>query len=685
MADRLQNILTGSVAVGGSASPLHGIQIAGRSVLPDLVLVVCAEAVTVTCNATNITVTNTDNVVANYSLYVIRWYSIDRAFGSSLNLDLSPQPFIVYTGRSAEGVGCVSIDDFGGAADYDGANGTTATDNAPAFNAAYAAAAALGLPLCIPGGRRLFLLPAGTQLDVTSNIPIYGDGSFLWGPGSSRCTLADNRATPDTQTGEIIGFRTRNGAETVLSNLWLDGPAAYINNTLRAVWGENVGKIRLSNVRIRNFRQGIWVDEDPAHNGICPVEVRDRCDVSAYEVGLLHRSWTGGTPPVDRIEDSTWSVRDPLGLFVVGQGHCLYLTNGVNLVSRKNTFLDSNGYGIQHFAPVGGTNATQVVSEDDVFGGGPTGLTHGAILGPSVCEMQVYNPTLRRTGEWGFRVRTGGMRIIGGKVTGAGADSACVLNLTGENGPLTVVGMSLDVGDPGWCVGVPAGEPSASWRFIGCNFRSTRANGQAVELLASMVATFEDCTFEDSAGTLYHIAATGGVIRTSRCSFAGAKNNRANPTVANLTWHTNDDRYLGTGRLECAASAPRTTIIKGRGVEYPAASGPLVTDATASGQQRLIGGYATYTIPANNDVTIDTLADALLLEGPNDLENLWIAGGPGNTDPLRLYQGQVVTCIIKTAGFAILGTGNIVAAAGARVVNATFQLLLDGTTWRELP
>jgi hypothetical protein len=107
MPDRLSQVLSfAGVAAGGQATLPYELGVGGVSVLPDFIFVNAAGfEVILPVGLGTITVQNNNLVPASVDLWLLRQHTIDRVYGSQATLNLSPQPFIVYSSDPAGGGG----------------------------------------------------------------------------------------------------------------------------------------------------------------------------------------------------------------------------------------------------------------------------------------------------------------------------------------------------------------------------------------------------------------------------------------------------------------------------------------------------------------------------------------------------------------------------------------------------
>jgi hypothetical protein len=94
VADQLKNILHFiAVPAGGTASLAHGLNEHGIALIPDF-LDPNPKGLTVTANATTVTVTNTTLGVLNVDVLCEAWHTIERTFGAASTTALAPQPYV---------------------------------------------------------------------------------------------------------------------------------------------------------------------------------------------------------------------------------------------------------------------------------------------------------------------------------------------------------------------------------------------------------------------------------------------------------------------------------------------------------------------------------------------------------------------------------------------------------------
>jgi hypothetical protein len=94
MADQLKNILHFvAIPAGGTAVLPHGLHVASRALVPDFIDP-NPKGLTITADATNVSVTNTTLNPLDVFVLVEAWHTIERAFGSKATQTLTPQPFV---------------------------------------------------------------------------------------------------------------------------------------------------------------------------------------------------------------------------------------------------------------------------------------------------------------------------------------------------------------------------------------------------------------------------------------------------------------------------------------------------------------------------------------------------------------------------------------------------------------
>ena len=171
MATQLKNGLTfANVAAGASAALPHLLNIDGRAIVPD-VLLVDTPGVTATANAANVTIMNNLGVAVTVVVLAEVWHTFERAFGSSATVDLSPKPVVSQLGAATLGAFGV-----GGASETRIV--TPGNNKAAEINAAIAAMAALA---AVDGRQRTVQLIEGVytieaSLLVASYVTLAGRG-----------------------------------------------------------------------------------------------------------------------------------------------------------------------------------------------------------------------------------------------------------------------------------------------------------------------------------------------------------------------------------------------------------------------------------------------------------------------------------------------------------------------------
>lgn len=106
MSERLKNILQfAGLAPGASVVLPHDLHTSlGTPLAPDIIFVP-DNAVTVTSDAVNVTVTNDSAEPQSGALLVESWHTIERAFGDEANKDLPVKPYIVVGSGELIGIG----------------------------------------------------------------------------------------------------------------------------------------------------------------------------------------------------------------------------------------------------------------------------------------------------------------------------------------------------------------------------------------------------------------------------------------------------------------------------------------------------------------------------------------------------------------------------------------------------
>lgn len=103
MADQLKNIITVDLVVGANPPVAHGLTIAGRGRIPDIVAP-DQGGLSITADATNLTITNNTGAAVTARIFVQFWHTYERALGGVQNTTLTPQPFFLQ-GASSTGAG----------------------------------------------------------------------------------------------------------------------------------------------------------------------------------------------------------------------------------------------------------------------------------------------------------------------------------------------------------------------------------------------------------------------------------------------------------------------------------------------------------------------------------------------------------------------------------------------------
>ena len=95
MATQLKNIVAFTAVGSGALATLpHGLNWAGRDLIPDHLEFDNGDFTFIAATATSVTVRNDGGAPANLNVLVEAWHTFERAFGASGVESLSPQPFV---------------------------------------------------------------------------------------------------------------------------------------------------------------------------------------------------------------------------------------------------------------------------------------------------------------------------------------------------------------------------------------------------------------------------------------------------------------------------------------------------------------------------------------------------------------------------------------------------------------
>lgn len=589
----------------------------------------------------------------------------------------------------------------------------TGTQNNTAMALAIVAAVSAGQELHIPAGTFKFNFHGigGTgAMVLTTSITVRGAGigkTILKADGFVEGTYVGDNITNQNDNGSSLFRVSPNTGDVVLTDMTWQGPPVVSitgdNNVCWALWGGGGGTVRIERIDTLLWNQTIkFSPEYPAYPGVGTKFTAVDSHLGYRSSGaILHISGT------DADKDSSDFIRvvfeyNDYGTPTVtmqptsnGEYPCAYINTGVAF-SAVDTWFKKSGRGT-------GATASAVgwLHYGSSYYNGQNNVPRYArcvncLFDTGVEQIQMYTNSYAttqimgsvfHTGEGDVGIEAAGPVVLNGtQFLGENGAGEAILDVSGHDVSITATncvfgrygqndGYTIEV--------IRQTDGTQEWRFSHCEFNDIHAGGIQVQLQRGRVF-LDSCVFQGTTGTYALVAQEGFAVLNDNV-FKGLPI-YADGNYGATTLELNRNRWDVSAQVQLQGAAGNTITVRGvdnRFYEGTAGKGEGFSIVNASGVSNITGsitskpGVGAY-IYASNILSISLNYDTYAIDegGTPAINNIGMAGssasGVVSNDHNRVHNSRIYL-LVKQA-FSLGSSGNIIAAAGTRIVNSVVTL-----------